>query len=53
MEGAAAETEAVEEAQSGEGGEETAGLSVTTVQGEEVRLGGRGDATALFFMAGW
>lgn len=38
-------------AQSG-GEERAAGPSVTTIQGEEVSLGG-GDATALFFMAGW
>lgn len=34
-------------------GEESSGLSVTTIEGEEVRLGGGGDVTALFFMAGW
>lgn len=34
-------------------GEESSGLRVTTMQGEEVRLGGQGDVTALFFMAGW
>jgi hypothetical protein len=33
--------------------EEPAGLSVTTIQGEEVRFGGQGEVTALFFMAGW
>jgi hypothetical protein len=31
----------------------SSGLSVTTIEGEEVRLGGQGDVTALFFMAGW
>ncbi len=41
-----------ENAQGGEGGE-TAGLSVTTIEGEEVSLGGQGDVTALYFMAGW
>ncbi|MBA3616661.1 MAG: hypothetical protein M3491_05365 [Actinomycetota bacterium] len=34
-------------------GDERAGLSVTTIEGEEVKLGGQGDVTALFFMAGW
>ncbi len=34
-------------------GEESSGLSVTTIEGEEVKLGGQGDVTALFFMAGW
>ena len=34
-------------------GEETSGLSVTTIEGEEVKLGAQGDVTALFFMAGW
>jgi hypothetical protein len=29
------------------------GLSVTTIEGEEVKLGATGDVTALFFMAGW
>ncbi len=29
------------------------GLSVMTIEGEEVKLGARGDVTALFFMAGW
>lgn len=29
------------------------GPSVTTLGGEVVRLGGQGDVTALFFMAGW
>ncbi|MDQ4106314.1 MAG: hypothetical protein M3157_03960 [Actinomycetota bacterium] len=28
------------------------GLSVTTIKGEQVRLG-QGEVTALFFMAGW
>jgi hypothetical protein len=29
------------------------GLSVTTLEGEQVSLGGQGDVTALYFMAGW
>jgi hypothetical protein len=33
--------------------EEPTGSSVTTIQGEEVWLGGQGEVTALFFMAGW
>ncbi len=33
--------------------EQSSGLSVTTVEGEEVKLGAQGDVTALFFMAGW
>jgi predicted small lipoprotein YifL len=33
--------------------DESSGLSVTTIQGEEVKLGAQGDVTALFFMAGW
>jgi predicted small lipoprotein YifL len=33
--------------------EESPGLSVTTVGGEEVKLGAQGHVTALFFMAGW
>lgn len=32
--------------------EDPPGLSVTTLQGEEVGIG-QGDVTALFFMAGW
>lgn len=35
------------------GNDETAGTSVTTLDGERVSVGGGGDATALFFMAGW
>ncbi len=34
-------------------GDESSGLSVTTIEGEVVKLGGQGDVTALFFMAGW
>jgi hypothetical protein len=34
-------------------GDERAGLSVTTLEGEKVKLGGQGNVTALFFMAGW
>ena len=33
--------------------DESSGLSVTTVDGEQVNLGGQGDVTALYFMAGW
>ncbi len=29
------------------------GLSVTTIEGERVTLGGQGAVTALYFMAGW
>ena len=32
---------------------EASGLSVTTLEGEEVAVGGQGDVTALYFMAGW
>lgn len=35
------------------GGDGSSGMSVTTIQGEEVSLGGQGEVTALFFMAGW
>ena len=31
----------------------SSGLSVTTIEGEQVNLGGQGDVTALYFMAGW
>ena len=31
----------------------SSGLSVTTLEGERVNLGGQGDVTALYFMAGW
>ena len=41
-----------ESARGGEGGE-AAGLSVTTLDGEQVNLGGQGGVTALYFMAGW
>jgi len=33
--------------------DESSGLSVTTIEGDEVNLGGQGDVTALYFMAGW
>ena len=39
-------------AQGGEGSE-AAGISVTTLDGERANLGGQGDVTALYFMAGW
>lgn len=32
---------------------DSGGYSVTTLDGEEVSLGGGGEVTALFFMAGW
>ncbi len=51
-ESAPSESAPQESAQGGEGSE-AAGLSVTTLQGEQVSLGGQGDVTALFFMAGW
>ncbi len=35
------------------GGSEAAGPGATTIKGEEVKLGGQGDVTALYFMAGW
>lgn len=41
-----------ERAQGGEGSE-TAGISVTTLDGERANLVGQGDVTALYFMAGW
>ncbi len=34
-------------------GSESAGISVTTLDGERANLGGQGDVTALYFMAGW
>ncbi len=33
--------------------QESSSLHVTTIEGEEVKLGGQGEVTALFFMAGW
>ena len=33
--------------------DESSGLIATTIEGERVELGGRGDVTALYFMAGW
>jgi hypothetical protein len=51
-EGTPTEGPSRESARGGEGSE-AAGLSVTTVQGERVNLGGQGDVTALYFMAGW
>ena len=46
-----------EAAQSAQGStqqdDESSGLSVTTLEGEQVNLGGQGDVTALYFMAGW
>jgi len=34
-------------------GGEAAGPGATTINGEEVKLGGQGDVTTLYFMAGW
>jgi len=51
-ESAPSESAQQESAQGGEGSE-AAGSSVTTLQGERVSLGGQGDVTALYFMAGW
>lgn len=45
-------TAAEDEAAQGERSGESAGTSVTTLDGEQISIGG-GDATALFFMAGW
>ena len=42
-----------EGAQEGDEGGEAGGLSVTTLEGEQVAVGGQGDVTALYFMAGW
>ena len=39
--------------ESAQGGGEAAGFSVTTLEGEQVAVGGQGDVTALYFMAGW
>ena len=51
---APADEEAAESAQEdARRSEESSGLSVTTIEGEEVKLGAQGDVTALFFMAGW
>jgi len=41
-----------ESVQGGEGSE-ASGISVTTLDGERTNLGGQGDVTALYFMAGW
>jgi predicted small lipoprotein YifL len=51
---APAEDEAAESAQeNARRSKEPSGQSVTTIEGEEVKLGAQGDVTALFFMAGW
>jgi hypothetical protein len=51
---ASAEDQAAKSAQeNARRSEESTGLSVTTIEGEEVTLGAQGDVTALFFMAGW
>ncbi len=51
-ESAASESASQEESAQG-GGSEDARLSVTTLEGERVAVGGQGDVTALYFMAGW
>ena len=51
-ESAPEESASRESAQGGEGSE-AAGISVTTLDGERTNLGGQGDVTALYFMAGW
>jgi predicted small lipoprotein YifL len=51
---APAEDEAAKSAQeNARRSEGSSGLSVTTIEGEEVKLGAQGNVTALFFMAGW
>lgn len=53
---ASAESTALESAapESEQGGQDEApGYSVTTLEGEQVSLGGGDEVTALFFMAGW
>jgi hypothetical protein len=52
QESAPEESTSRESAQGGEDSE-AAGLSVTTLDGEQVNLGGQGEVTALYFMAGW
>ncbi len=47
------EESASQESARGDEGGEAAGLRVTTLEGERVSLGGQGDVTALYFMAGW
>lgn len=49
---APAESTAPEGERDGPNGD-SGGYSVTTLDGEEVSLGGGGEVTALFFMAGW
>ena len=57
---APAQKRAQEENEAAKGAQENArrsegssGLSVTTIEGEKVKLAAQGDVTALFFMAGW
>lgn len=50
-EGTASEGAALEDGQGSQ--EEASGYSVTTLEGEQVSLGGEDEVTALFFMAGW
>ncbi len=50
---ASANDEAARSAQGSTQEDSSSGLSVTTLEGEQVSLGGQGDVTALYFMAGW
>ena len=50
---APANDEAARSAQGSTQEDSSSGLSVTTLEGEQVSLGGQGDVTALYFMAGW
>jgi len=51
---APANDEAARSAQgSTQGDSSSSRLSITTLEGEQVSLGGQGDVTALYFMAGW
>jgi len=52
QESAPEESASRESAQDGEGSE-AASISVTTLDGKRANLGGQGDVTALYFMAGW
>ncbi len=48
-----APSESASQEESTQGGSEDARLSVTTLEGKQVAVGGQGDVTALYFMAGW
>ena len=50
---APANDETAKSAQGSTQEDSSSGLSVTTIEGEQVNLGGQGDVTALYFMAGW